>query len=129
MTFAEFNSVLTKIYDQHNDPTPGLILDFIPPITRLPPSNFIGVFKKNKFLNRTELVLEATWSASPSPDVVTYRIYRGNKLVAEIPPTSVFTFLKKICSKSAASEFSISAVSRIGLESSQVAITIRKSHD
>lgn len=31
MTTAEFNLVLTKIYDQHNDPTLGLVLDFIPP--------------------------------------------------------------------------------------------------
>lgn len=129
MTFAEFNAVLTKIYDKHNDPTLGLVLDFIPPITPTPPSNFIGVIEKNKFLNRTELVLKATWSASPSIDVVSYRIYSGNKLIAEIPASSVFIFLKKICSKSSASEFSISAVSRIGLESPRVGITIRKSDD
>lgn len=31
MTVAQFNFVLTKIYDKHNDPALGLVLDFIPP--------------------------------------------------------------------------------------------------
>lgn len=31
ITFAEFNFILTKIFDKHNDPTLGLVLDFIPP--------------------------------------------------------------------------------------------------
>jgi|GEM_PF-2792753 len=31
MTPAEFNQVLAKIVDKHNDPTLGLVLDFIPP--------------------------------------------------------------------------------------------------
>lgn len=31
MTLAQFNTVLTKIFDKHNDPALGLVLDFIPP--------------------------------------------------------------------------------------------------
>lgn len=31
MTMAEFNQVLTKIFDKHNDPLLGLVLAFIPP--------------------------------------------------------------------------------------------------
>lgn len=31
ITFAEFNQILTKIFDKHNDPALGLVLDFIPP--------------------------------------------------------------------------------------------------
>jgi hypothetical protein len=30
MTLAEFNQILTKIFDQHNDATLGLVLDYIP---------------------------------------------------------------------------------------------------
>lgn len=32
MTFMQFLFVLTKIFDKHNDPALGLVLDFIPPI-------------------------------------------------------------------------------------------------
>ena len=32
MTLAQFNTVLTKIFDKHNDPALGLVLDFIPPV-------------------------------------------------------------------------------------------------
>lgn len=32
ITMAEFNQILTKIFDQHNDPALGLVLDFIPPV-------------------------------------------------------------------------------------------------
>ena len=43
MTLAQFNTVLTKIFDKHNDPALGLVLDFIPPspptvVTIAPPS-------------------------------------------------------------------------------------------
>ena len=43
MTLAQFNTVLTKIFDKHNDPALGLVLDFIPPspptvVTVTPPS-------------------------------------------------------------------------------------------
>jgi len=31
ISFAEFNQILTKIFDKHNDPALGLVLDFIPP--------------------------------------------------------------------------------------------------
>jgi hypothetical protein len=32
ITFAEFNQILAKIFDKHNDPALGLVLDFIIPI-------------------------------------------------------------------------------------------------
>ncbi len=43
MTSAQFTTVLTKIFDKHNDPALGLVLDFIPPspptvVTIAPPS-------------------------------------------------------------------------------------------
>lgn len=85
ITFAQFNQILTQIYDQHNDPALGLVLDFIPPVAPLPPSDFVGKLKKDKFLNKSELVLKTKWEASPSPDVVLYRIYKKNHVIAEIP--------------------------------------------
>ncbi len=43
VTFAEFNQILAKIFDQHNDAALGLVLDFIPPspptLTAVSPAN------------------------------------------------------------------------------------------
>jgi YVTN family beta-propeller protein len=93
----------------------------------LPPSNFIGVLKKNKFLNRTEYVLKAKWDASPSTDVVVYRIYKNGHLVDEIPAGSPLVFRTCLDSKNAAKKYQIVAVSSDNLES--VPVYIRIVHD
>ena len=72
------------------------------PTPPLPPSNFIGVVKKNKFLNKTEYVLKAKWDASPSTDVVLYRIYKNGHLVDEILAGSPLIFTTCLDSKNAA---------------------------
>lgn len=212
MTMAEFNFVLTKIFDQHNDPALGLVLDFIPPvpptissidptsgpeaggtvvtitgfsflssdtevffgatpatsvtvisntqiiatappgtgtvditvvtsigttpivpedqftyipIIPLPPSNFVGVVVKNKFLNESGLFLKATWKASPTPNVVSYRIYKNGTLVQTVYRHSFLEFVRRLHSKSEAKAFSISAVNSEGVESEKINITIQ----
>ena len=214
ITFAEFNQILTKIFDKHNDPTLGLVLDFIiptppiltninpnfgptfggntititgssfissnttvyfgatpgtnvvvvsdttitvtvpagsgtvdvtvvtpfgttpivpagqytyikaPPPAPLPPSNFIGVVKKNKFLNKTEYVLKAKWDASPSPDVVLYQIYKNGHLVDEVLAGYPLVFVTCVDSKNAAKNYQIVAVNSDNLESTPVSIRI-----
>ncbi len=39
ITLAEFNQILTKIIDKHNDPALGLVPDFIPPV----PPTILGI--------------------------------------------------------------------------------------
>ena len=214
MTMAEFNHVLTKIFDKHNDPALGLVLDFITPISPmltnvnptfgpssggntviltgssfissnttvnfggipatnvvvlsdtmisvtapagtgtvdvtvttpfgttpivpadqytyvqapppapLPPSNFIGFIKKNKFLNKTEYVLYAKWDASPSTDVVLYRIYKNGHLVDEILAGSPLVFTTCLDSKKSANNYQVVAVNSNNLESTPVSIRI-----
>ena len=190
ITFAEFNQILTKIFDKHNDPALGLVLDFIiptppiltninanfgptfgrnmititgssfissnttvyfgatpgtnvvvvstqskrseiaeadfdvtvvtpfgttpivpadqytyieaPPPAPLPPSNFIGVVEKNKFLNKTEYVLKAKWDASPSANVILYRIYKNGHVVDEVLAGSPLVFVTCVDPKKAA---------------------------
>lgn len=91
--------------------------------TPLPPSNFIGVIEKNKFLNKTECVLKAKWDASPSTNVAFYRIYKKGIVVEEVPATSplVFTTCLHNCSGKG---FEITAVSTDNLESSHLKIKI-----
>lgn len=214
ITFAEFNQILTKIFDKHNDPALGLVLDFIiptpsiltninpnfgptfggntititgssfissnttvyfgaipgtnvvvvsdtiitvtvppgsgtvdvtvvtpfgttpivpadqytyiqaPPPAPLPPSNFIGVVKKNKFLNKTDYVLKAQWDASPSADVILYRIYKNGHVVDEVLAGSPLVFVTCVDSKNAAKKYQIVAANSDNLESTPVSIRI-----
>lgn len=93
------------------------------PIPPLPPSNFDGVIKKNKFLNKTECVLKAKWSASPSSNVIFYRIYKKGKVVATVSVTSPLVF-ETCLHNCSAKGYEIAAVSSNNLESSHVKLRI-----
>ncbi len=212
MTVAEFNQILTKIFDKHNDPTLGLVLDYIVPLpptltmvnpnvgptaggnsvtitgsgfissstqvyfgavpgtnvvivsdteitvtvpagigtvdvtvvtpfgvtpivpadqytyifvplNPLPPSNFIGSIKKNKFLNKTRCVLSVTWDPSPSPDIAYYNIYSNGQVIDQIPVTS--PLICKCCLQNCAYQvFTITAVDTDNLESAPINLQV-----
>lgn len=54
------------------------------------PTNFSGFSEKNKFLTQTDIINRLSWEPSVDPDVTSYRIYQGRKLVAEVPATGPF---------------------------------------
>lgn len=89
----------------------------------LPPTDFIGIIKKNKFFNKTECVLESTWNPSPSSNVVSYRIYHNGVAVDTIPATTTLIYVTclKHCS---AKGYQIAAVSSDNVESSRVNLRI-----
>ncbi len=124
MTVAEFNLILTKIYDQHNDPSLGLVLDFIAPVAPFAPSHFIGVIKE-KFSNDPKYVLKAKWSASTSPDVVSYRIYKDQTLIEEISADTFHIFRTVLKNPNSAKKYYIKAVSSSNLESPYRHINIK----
>lgn len=90
----------------------------------LPPSNFIGVIKKCKFLNRTECNLKATWDASPSADVVFYRIYKNGKVVKIVPTTSSLVFEVDCLTDCSAKGYAIAAVNSDNVESVRVKLRV-----
>jgi len=97
----------------------------VPPL--LPPPSFTGVIKKNIFLDRSECYLQAKWTSSPTPNIISYRIYRDNILIAQIPATSAHVFTKSL-KKCTANGFSITAVNSDNMESAHTPLTIvRKS--
>ncbi len=93
-------------------------------LTPQPPSNFIGTVRKNKFLNKTEHILRATWTASSSLDIVFYRIYKDGKIVDEIPATSHLVFITSVDSVKEAKEYAIAAVNSGNIESARIPIVI-----
>lgn len=214
MTFAEFNQVLTKIFDQHNDPSLGLVLDFITPTAPiltsinptfgptsggntihisgsgfissnttvyfgttaainvvinsdtsitvtvppgigtvdvtvvtpfgvtpivsagqytyietpssapLPPTHFIGRVKKNRFLDKTDYVLKAKWNASPSHDVILYRIYKKGHVIDEVLVNSPLHFTTLFDLKKHHNAYQIVAVNTDNVESTPVSIKL-----
>jgi len=96
-----------------------------PPPVVLPPSKFIGIIKKSRFLNATECTLIARWKASPSSNVAFYQIFQNGKVVATIPATSPLVFRKLCLEHCSASGFEIAAVSSTGLESVHIALEIK----
>lgn len=90
----------------------------------LAPSNFNGAIKQEKFLNLPRLVLKATWDASPSSDVVAYRIYNNQMLVEEITADSSLVFIDCLHSTMQATHYQLVAVDSAGVESTPVRIRL-----
>ncbi len=122
MTFAQYNQVLTKIFDKHNDPALGLVLDYI--ASPLPPSDFRGIVRYNGCVNSFKYQLIAQWGASLSNDIVLYRILDGTRVVANISATSPLIFIQGLPSKNVADNYTIIALDNQGHQSAPVAIQI-----
>lgn len=90
----------------------------------LAPSNFNGAIKQEKFLNLPRLVLKATWDASPSSDIVAYRIYNNQMLVEEITADSSLVFIDCLHSTMQAIHYQLVAVDSAGVESTPVRIRL-----
>ncbi len=114
LTFTAFNVLLPNAIQ------PFTLLIELP----LAPSNFIGVIKKNKFLNKTEYVLTAQWDPSPSPDIVYYLIYKNGSVVDEISTGESLIFKTCVNSKNSKSNYQIVAINSAGAASEPVSIRI-----
>lgn len=124
ITFEQYLEIQSKLVGNFQDPALGIILEFIEPLPPDPPETFIGELRKDKFLNRTEYCLRATWTNSPSPNVVAYRIYFYGQLVKEVPANATHTFITELKNKSDAYRYSITAVNNMGLESDPTPIEV-----
>jgi len=109
-------------HSSNNSNTVLITLPATPPMP--PPSDFKGVFKKCKFLNKTTHTLKATWVPSPLPHVVSYEIYKDGKLEATIPAAGPYEFETCVHSKKEAGEFTIVVVYVGNVRSVPLKITI-----
>lgn len=95
--------------------------------TPAPPSNFIGKIKKCKFLNKTKCFLEATWTASPSEDVIFYRIYKDGFIINTVLATSPLIFVDSNLKDCSIAGFEVAAVNSDNFES--IHVKLRRVHD
>jgi hypothetical protein len=86
-----------------------------------PPTNFVGRIKENKFLNKTVCSLSTTWEASPSADIIFYRIYKNAAVVSTVAASSPLVYTSNLMDCSA--KFAVTAVNSNGEESSRVALS------
>lgn len=91
-----------------------------------PPSKFIGCIN-NRIFCVNKCTLTAKWKPSISTNVVSYRIFRNNKLIATIPATSrlVFRTCLRPCDPTG---FEIEAVGADGQVSSRVPLIVKNKH-
>lgn len=113
-----------KICDK-NEPTncssAQVIVIVTSPVTPIPPDDFTGVVKKCVFLNKTAYRLIATWHGG-NQDIHSYRIYKNDNVVAEIPADQPLVYETCLKSKAEAQDFAIASV---GQDSSMESIRVK----
>lgn len=93
--------------------------------TTPPPTDVVGMYKYNIFLDKTELVLQITWTASADTMVTSYNIYNGTTFVASIPATSSLSYNALLLNSDTGNNFAVTAVSAAGGESVPALISIQ----
>lgn len=124
ITFEQFLEIQSRLQGNFQDPALGIILEFLQPLNPEPPKDFFGFLTKDKFLNKTEYCLEATWNNSPSPNVVAYRIYFKGRLVKQIPASAPNVFTAELKHKKDALLYTITAVNSFNLESTPIPLKV-----
>lgn len=87
------------------------------PSAPCPPINFEGFLKK---CHSHTCLLTATWTASPSADVTSYRIFKNGDLVKTISADSSLVFVDKHLNHCSVKGFEIAAVNSSNVESTRV---------
>jgi hypothetical protein len=94
-----------------------------PPAPPAPPASINAAFCKDKFAMQTDCVTTITWTASPTATVVAYQVFMNGVLVATVPSTGPFVFVKHFNCKTTV--YSVVAIDADGEASAPVSITVR----
>lgn len=84
--------------------------------------SFKGHVIENKFLNKTDWILKATWNKTPS--AAFYKIYKKGKLIKKIGANEPLVFITYLSDKNRARDYTLAAVSAHHTESARVPLTI-----
>jgi autotransporter-associated beta strand protein len=95
-------------------------------VNPLPPTDLRAHEFKNKFLTETDHIIQLKWSASPSPGVVSYNIYRNGKKIGNVKAFQPLVFNDHDRSTNRTYVYSVIAVDMNGNESIPATITVKK---
>lgn len=90
----------------------------------VPPTNFKGVFIKNKFATQTNFLHRLTWTSSSDPRVMFYIIYRNGKEIGRVSANGPFQFDDHLRRKNQKDTYTIIAVTADRLESIPISIVV-----
>lgn len=113
----------TPIYSLTYKPT-YVQLNYLSPGVLEPPSNVQGNQKKNSFGFEYELYNHLSWTASPSPEVAGYFIYRNGIKIASLDASAV-TYDDHNRRSGVSYHYEITAFNSVGQESAAIEIIIR----
>lgn len=88
------------------------------------PSHLKGNQVKTRFLTQTAYNNEIRWSASTTPSVISYNIYRNGELVATVPATSPLFYQDPNARKKEVYTYEVTAVNAQGLESTPISVDV-----
>lgn len=89
-----------------------------------PPSNFVGKVKKDKFATQTDLINLLTWTPSPDPTVVLYRLSLNGQVIFEVNAGGPFKVAIHNRRPHVLYTYSLVAVNGDGRESTPVLVTL-----
>jgi len=88
-----------------------------------PPSNLLGIQKKNDFGFEYELYNQLTWTASPSPETTGYLIYRNGEKIATVD-AATHTYQDHNQPRGVAEVYALVAFDGNGTLSSPITVTV-----
>lgn len=94
------------------------------------PSAFAGTivltFFRRHCMQFYKYVMNSTWTASTSPDVTMYKLFRNTKLIRTIPASGPLTYSKNLHHHKHffSGTYTLKAVNAAGLESSEATLTV-----
>ena len=91
----------------------------------LPPSNFRGEVRKNKFLTQTDIINQLNWNPSPDPSVVGYLIRGSDGSVATVPASGPYQVAFHNRHPHETYIYTLVAFTASGQESSPLTVTLR----
>jgi len=92
----------------------------------LPPTGFVGVVIKNKFLNRTDRIHHLVWDASVDPTVVSYDLFRNGVLLSTFAAGSPsYVFEEHFRHKNRVDTYTLTSVNVSGVQSIPVIIMLK----
>lgn len=92
----------------------------------LPPTNLRAHEFKNKFLTETDHIIQLKWSASETPGVVSYNIYRNGKKIGNVKANQPLEFNDHDRSTDRTYVYEVKAVNGAGVESVAATVIVKK---
>ncbi|MBA3722899.1 MAG: hypothetical protein H0W88_10940 [Parachlamydiaceae bacterium] len=95
-----------------------------PKVVVLPPTNLKGKVI-NKHCKKRNITVHLTWDSSPDPTVVSYNVYRFNKLIGTVSSNSTLEFNDHNRKKNRSYIYKVRALNAVDDKSNPISVTVK----